>query len=577
MTTIRQIAHRLFPDGTNPDDDKEISKCPDWPPDVFAFAATITELGGLYAEPWCTAGWNTSHYPFDEAWRERVTVHGADWARDGEPPEAVREMWRRLIGVQGDEEIANVDGYNVISANWQRLVLELLATADEASSGVGFVQLGDRLAGGSFIALLVGQAMVAEDDSEPHPELPHVPVSVCRMVPPVACCVQPKTSTPTVGCTLRSLTHHLALLPSIGIVESSWMFGHPDVDRMDRPLNVLVVPFPYVIHGDCFEAHGNPADPDYSFFSINPNWLAPVVGDADTAGSDAVTTICDFLCGLIEVAEREVGEVHGIVLPELALKVPLGNEVADEIAKRNPGLELFISGVSSDSDGDQSRPMNGASIARFHKGELLRRQGQSKHHRWRLDRGQIGRYHLGHAFDPDRIWWEKIDVGGRMCAFNVVRPGASLAVLICEDLARFDPVLPVINAIGPTLVIALLMDGPQMERRWPGRYATVLADDPGSSVLTLTSLGMIRRSTEPGAQECRQIALWKEPGESARELTLPPGDHALLLTLTSSRETQTTLDTRVDRDGTRRLRLHGVRGVRHPGDEDGKPLKWPEY
>jgi hypothetical protein len=50
------------------------------------------------------------------------------------------------------------------------------------------------------------------------------------------------------------------------------------------------------------------------------------------------------------------------------------------------------------------------------------------------------------------------------------------------------------NAIGPNLVIALLMDGPQLENRWPARYATVLAEDPGSAVLTVTSLGMVRRS-----------------------------------------------------------------------------------
>jgi hypothetical protein len=44
------------------------------------------------------------------------------------------------------------------------------------------------------------------------------------------------------------------------------------------------------------------------------------------------------------------------------------------------------------------------------------------------------------------------------------------------------------------LLIALLMDGPQLKSRWSGRYAGVLAEDPGSSVLTLTSLGMALRS-----------------------------------------------------------------------------------
>jgi 5-methylcytosine-specific restriction enzyme A len=58
------------------------------------------------------------------------------------------------------------------------------------------------------------------------------------------------------------------------------------------------------------------------------------------------------------------------------------------------------------------------------------------------------------------------------------------------------------RSVGPNLVVALLMDGPQLTARWPARYASVLADDPGSSVLTLTSLGMCLRSrstTAPAA------------------------------------------------------------------------------
>jgi len=75
---------------------------------------------------------------------------------------------------------------------------------------------------------------------------------------------------------------------------------------------------------------------------------------------------------------------------------------------------------------------------------------------------------------------------GVTCTFYVFRYGMSMATLICEDLARIDPVQTVIRAIGPNLVIALLMDGPQWQRRWSGRYATVLADDPGSAVLSVT-------------------------------------------------------------------------------------------
>ena len=49
----------------------------------------------------------------------------------------------------------------------------------------------------------------------------------------------------------------------------------------------------------------------------------------------------------------------------------------------------------------------------------------------------------------------------------------SWAVLICEDLARQEPAAELIRAVGSNLVIALLMDGPQLNNRWPARYAAV--------------------------------------------------------------------------------------------------------
>ena len=101
--------------------------------------------------------------------------------------------------------------------------------------------------------------------------------------------------------------------------------------------------------------------------------------------------------------------------------------------------------------------------------------------------------------------------------FICANPWLCMVPLICEDLARPDPVADVIRAVGPNLVIALLMDGPQLSARWPGRYASVLADDPGSSILTVTSLGMALRSVPPGMSPRRTIALWKDAAAGAHE------------------------------------------------------------
>jgi hypothetical protein len=261
--------------------------------------------------------------------------------------------------------------------------------------------------------------------------------------------------------------------------------------------------------------------------------------------------------------------VHAIVMPETALAAEFANQVADILLEES-NLDLFLSGVISD---DGRRARNQAAIYRFlrlsNDGKSSHRSFQSKHHRWCLTDDQIRRYNLGHVLDPRHRWWENIDVSARTCHVTLFRARATLSVLICEDLARYDPVLTVMNAIGPNLVIALLMDGPQLEQRWSGRYATALAEDPGSSVLTVSSLGMVARSAKPGELQNREIALWKEPGGKASPLRLPPLDHALLLTLTSMEVEQFTLDGRSDGRTAVRFGLGAASGVRHPS-----PPEW---
>lgn len=86
-----------------------------------------------------------------------------------------------------------------------------------------------------------------------------------------------------------------------------------------------------------------------------------------------------------------------------------------------------------------------------------------------------------------------------------------MSVVICEDLARPDPVGDLLRAVGPNLVIALLMDGPQIKERWSARYATTLAEDPGFSVLSLTSAGMSKLSRpSSGVNRSKVIGLWKD-------------------------------------------------------------------
>jgi hypothetical protein len=172
---------------------------------------------------------------------------------------------------------------------------------------------------------------------------------------------------------------------------------------------------------------------------------------------------------------------------------------------------------------------------------------QKKHHPWKLDENQVIQYGLGGVLSPYREWWEYVDCTDRHLSFISVSEDLVMCALVCEDLARPDPVANIVRAVGPNLVIALLMDGPQTKERWAARYATVLADDPGCSVLSLTSLGMaqLSRPKTPPSRS-RIVALWKDRFNGATEIELPPGADAIAVSLSTRHDEEFTADGRGD-------------------------------
>jgi len=162
---------------------------------------------------------------------------------------------------------------------------------------------------------------------------------------------------------------------------------------------------------------------------------------------------------------------------------------------------------------------------------------------------------------PQKVWWEGIHIPPRRLNLFSLTTNCFFSVLICEDLARPDPIGSVLRAVGPNLVIALLQDGPQLRERWAGRFTVPLADDPGAAVLSLTSLGMSqlsRPSHELDDHADRTVAMFREPGGVAKEIALPHGAEALVLTLTEQDGVEFSADGRRDRTNAGSLNLGGV-------------------
>jgi hypothetical protein len=550
--TIQESLSGLFPRGTSsppgesPDD--PWANCPPWPPDLFGYVATLADQSGAYAEP----GLVLSNGGSDRAKKlERALKAkeiGIAWSESGLLPDAVQTLWAEFLAYR---EHYVSEGMNDSATAWKRIALELLAIADEASAGFGFIP--DRnvktLATSVFEAFISAKTK-SKRSSDPSKEidLPHVPHSIARAIAPDRLCVLPKALTPQVGCNLRSLSHHLALLPSLGTVRPSWYIGASEDSKRDR-FNILLVPFPYSIGRSGFR-QTCPADGTLDgHFSLDPTWMEH---DGHQISTSSLAKLVE---NLIRATRQEIGSVNAVVFPETALPKRTAQAMAKRFAESFPDeLELFVAGVMHK---DHGKSRNEALLARFEKNEVTSVH-QSKHHRWRLDPRQIEQYQLKRQLDHGSGWWEDIDVHTRELAFGLGRANMVISALICEDLARFDPVLPVINAIGPNLLIALLMDGPQLQSRWPGRYATVLAEDPGSAVLTLTSIGMINLSRRKHEEPCRVIALWKDARGPAVELLLPQGAHALALSVEVSNQTQYTMDLRDDRTSSVSLRLDEV-------------------
>ena len=191
---------------------------------------------------------------------------------------------------------------------------------------------------------------------------------------------------------------------------------------------------------------------------------------------------------LLASATAHADRVDCVVLPESS--VPHTDLGALEAVLSRHGVTLLIAGLR-----DEPGPGNRFGSNWVHFGAALDGQWshyrQDKHHRWSLDRSQIEQYHLAEVLDPRVRWWEALELNRRSLQVLERDDGHVIASLVCEDLAHIDDVVDLMRAVGPTLVVALLLDGPQLASRWTARYASVLSDDPGSAVLTLTSYGMV--------------------------------------------------------------------------------------
>ncbi|MDB5679985.1 hypothetical protein [Sphingomonas bacterium] len=370
--------------------------------------------------------------------------------------------------------------------------------------------------------------------------------------------VLPKAHVPSNGCTIRSLSHNFALLPPKGRVRARWARQPAPEER--TTYNILIVPYPYRIKSQyVLPIESGDDRSDWGFFQVSPGWIYGTANEPELIALkpdeklDRQMAVWHFIKGLMD--EQADGTIDAVVLPESALDWETFSIVQKAMLEHYPSIEMFVCGLTSAPVGTQVLPGNFVATYTRSANAVDKTGGRiwtmfhhrPKHHRWKLDAAQLGRYALASRLRPDKLWWENIPLPPREMLFAEFAPGSIVTTLICEDLARIEPCQVALRSVGPNLVLVLLMDSAQITTRWPYQYAGVLTDDPGSSVLTLTSFGLIHRSNLSEDRSSRQISLWREPQSGApREISLPKGYHAQLLSIRKENCPERTLDGRDD-------------------------------
>jgi hypothetical protein len=548
MTTKPRVS--LFSIAKNINEDWSLEDWLQWPPDAFALFSIIINRTGLYkyflldTDWWQKGNWSAEINDLSDKWINVASnrLQNPDYEivfLEKEPLQG----YLKLLHEEWDNPAIEIDQLRVLGNIYEKererhrrfiqAVLYFAVVADVTCGGLGF--LGQPLGPQKFShRLFMGVANLLLNNT-----------GTLSTISKSHGVVLPKMRTPQGGMTVRSMTHHLTFHTTEA--EVIWR-TFPLLLKDKNELNILAVPYPYEIMDD--DLIPMPDD------SQAVRYFEPKVKGKPIN--------YDFIRSLVEWIGRSAKdgqEIDIVVLPEMALsydeytKLLKTFEIEFLEKKRCKRLPIIVTGITKENSNEYGVPsiddpyQNEARIAVFFADQWYTTT-QRKHHRWQLNDTQVKQYELEASFPGNKLWFEYCTASQRR--MTVMAPNSELALtaLICEDLAQQEPVSEIIRGIGPSLLLALLSDGPQLTSRWSARYAGVLASDPGTAVLSLTSLGMAIRSKnldDKAADPILRPGLWKDLNSNTKDLEFKGDErNAFLFKITSAYKEEYTFDGRSD-------------------------------
>jgi hypothetical protein len=487
-----------------------------WPPDLFAMTATVLERSEAFRfamSPPIGRQWPPAS---SGDWSAEVEAAGRGWAGSvDESPGSAPPMLADALGVL----LAGIDTpLEQLSsgADWRicQALLTLHAIADEACAGLGVALTASNPGGCCYRGR--AREMLARRGT-----LARIPTHVLRVLP--------KARTPAAaGTSIRSLSRYVTMQrPGVSVQWHKVPARRRGIEPRSEHVNFLLLPWPLRVRGSDFRpvegsVHRDTHEP-YGLFDFDPSErldldLVDRMLRAALEEADSVDVLC-----LPEsaIAEDEVAPLEALLESYGVASLTAGVRGRRSRPDEHPGNWIHI-GVTAELEKGRGRSGRDPSTGWFH----IR---QNKQHRWSLDTEQIYQYHLGGELHPAVRWWEGLTIPNRMIHFIEFGEGPVVVFLVCEDLAQSDDIADLVRSVGPTTIAALLLDGPQLASRWAARYASVMADDPGSGVLTLTCWGLVDRCRPHGRDAARVIGLWKDPTQGLLEIPLEPGAQGVLL------------------------------------------------
>ena len=387
ILTLSVVLQHLFPVGSSglwpyqpfSNRDGSPSKPYGTPPlipfDVFAASAHLLELSGAYHHIVAEAQNQTSEVSrqlrvsnedieiaqsIAIAWRKAPPAAEAgpkahsDW---NAPLHKLFEWWEEVFIKNANAPVFVQIDHSREAPSWWKPCLALMMAADEAAAGVGFGSPLDevdqsrpwfeRLALVELFKQMAGKAKPRTNSKAAISVTPFRGWATLSGACQDIAMVLPKARTSSVGCTLRSLSHHLALLPPRGVARGHWTpYCSLTPPSDEQHMNLLLVPFPYTVKPNAFkgrQGHGGKGT-RWGFFSVEQNWLG---GKHGPTSSD----IAKFVETLAFEARKEVDGIHAVVFPELALDDSTYGTLQKELPKSLPELELLVAGVTQKANG----------------------------------------------------------------------------------------------------------------------------------------------------------------------------------------------------------------------------------